>query len=178
MRKRKLRVMLSALAILVGLIALAGQSKANGKTRFWIGGGSLLNQRAHPYAFGPGYFGHRPYWHSPHYPFRYYPNWSGYAYGYPYLHRYYNRYESSPYSTLEIKPSGELKIMVEPTEAEVWVDGYRLKPQKDFSYRIGLLTGTHQVEVRAEGYKSYFKETEILAGKRTSLSIQLEEGDK
>ena len=69
-------------------------------------------------------------------------------------------------------------IMVEPTEAEVWVDGYRLTPQKDFSYRIGLLTGTHQVEVRAEGYKSYFKEAEILAGKRTSLSIQLEEGDK
>jgi len=170
--------MSSALFISLGLTVLVSQPKADDKIRFGIGEGIPSSQFAHPHTFYPGYFGDRPYWHNPYYPFRYYPYRPGYAYGYPYLHRYYNNYENSPYPTLEVKPAGELMIEVEQTQAEILVDGYQLRPSEDFTYAIGLLTGKHQVEVRAKGYKPYFIEAEIKTGKRTSLSIQLEEKEK
>jgi hypothetical protein len=174
--RKKIFIVMFILVIVLGSTVLVSQSKANGRSRAWIGGGLLLNQFTHQYAFGSGYFGARPYWHSPQYLFRSYPYGRGYYYGYPYYFRY--REERSPYQNLEIKKAGELMIKVKPQQVEVMVDGYQLKPREDFSYTIGLLTGTHQVEVKAKGYKPYFADVKIQAAKRTSVSITLERENK
>ncbi|MBW1678576.1 MAG: PEGA domain-containing protein [Deltaproteobacteria bacterium] len=86
---------------------------------------------------------------------------------------YYPREEKLPYQ-YEVKPAGELNIMVKPAKAKVFVDGYELTERDaDFSYTMGLLTGNHTVEICAEGYQRYSKEVEIERGKTKSLSVEL-----
>lgn len=163
MRKSKLIFIMSFLVI--GLMAFKSDIRADNEGWPWAIGGYLMSQPPDQYTLGFWYGDHSPYWHGYH--------------GYP--HHYYFHYpyqERSPYANLEIKQAGELLIMVNPSQAEVYVDGYLLKPDENLSYRIGLLIGKHQVEVRAEGYKPYFQETGITTGQRTSLSVKLEEGGK
>jgi hypothetical protein len=99
------------------------------------------------------------------------------GYGDPYYSgRYDYRYreeQKSPYENLQIRPAGELLIQVVPSHAQVWVDGYEVKQGADASFSIGLLTGTHQVQVQAEGYKPYLEDVVIDAAKRTVLSVEL-----
>jgi len=102
-------------------------------------------------------------------------------YKYPYLygdhHRHYYFHspqeEKSPYENLEVKPSGTIQIMVKPANAQVFVDGYELKQEGGSFCSIGLLTGSHVVEARAEGYKHYSQEVEIEKGKKEVLLINL-----
>ena len=172
MGKSKL-IVISIITVCFWLSLVSINSLASCKTRFGIGSGVLLNQ--YPLGPRPLYCGGRPYWHSPDYPFRY-PYYPGYGYGYPY--HYYPKEEKSPYSDLDIKSAGELIITVEPLEADVLVDGYVLMPDENLTYSIGLLTGEHQVEVKAQGYKTYLKDIEIQPGKGITLSIQIEKEKK
>ena len=95
----------------------------------------------------------------------------GYYYGRYYFH--YPKEEKSPYENLRVRPAGELKVTVKPAKAKVLVDGYSLKPSEDLSYKIGLLTGKHRVEVQAEGFTPYVEEVEIQQGEKKVLSIEL-----
>ena len=170
----KSKLIIISIITVCSLLSLASiNSLASCKTKFWIGGGVLLNQ--YPLGPRPLYCGGRPYWHSPDYPFRY-PYYPGYGYGYPY--HYYPKEEKSPYSDLDIKSAGELIITVEPLEADVLVDGYVLMPDENLTYSIGLLTGEHQVEVKAQGYKPYSEDIEIRPAKSKTLSIKLEKEKK
>lgn len=116
--------------------------------------------------------GSRPYWEHRHYPYSYpYP----YPY-YPYPPIPYLRYEESrrsPYESLEVKQAGRLSIVVEPFDAEVFVDGYQLKQKEDLTYEIGLLTGMHKVEAKKEGYKPYSIEVVVEPGRMIPLAIEL-----
>lgn len=100
-----------------------------------------------------------------------------YRYGDPYYggRYYYREHEEgkSPYEDLQIRPAGSLLISVVPAHAQVWVDGYEVKPGADNSFELGLLVGTHQVQVQAEGYKPYQEQVVIETAKRTVLSIEL-----
>jgi len=121
--------------------------------------------------------GQRPYWEQRYYPY-------SYPYSYPY-HYFpyppipYLRYEESnrsPYESLEVKQAGRLSIVVEPFDAEVFVDGYKLNQKTDLTYEIGLLTGIHRVEVKKEGYKPYSIEVVVEPGKMIPLAIELKKG--
>ncbi len=63
--------------------------------------------------------------------------------------------------------------MAQPLDARVFVDGFQLKRKDDLTCEIGLLTGTHTVEVKREGYKSQSIEVLVEAGKSIPLTIEL-----
>ncbi len=71
-------------------------------------------------------------------------------------------------------PAGNLLLLVEPPQAEVFVDGYPLQPNPDLSYEIGLLQGEHQVEVTAEGYAPFQRMLTIEGGRMLRLNIRLD----
>jgi hypothetical protein len=172
MKKQMLRSILCNTVGLLLVTTIPSPLKAGCNQRWWGGGGTFLSSHPlNPFSFGSGYFGERPYWHSPEYLFRSYSCGVGYGYGYPY--HYYPHQEKSPYENLNITQAGELVIQVEPVGALVSVDGTQLMQHQELGYAIGLLTGTHQVEANARGFKPYAEEVGIKAAKRTHLFIQL-----
>ncbi len=79
----------------------------------------------------------------------------------------------SPYD-FEVKPAGRLHISVQPQDTEVLVDGMRLEPVEDHAFDVGLLVGSHTVQVAKEGYRTHTSEASIETAKTTTLSIELE----
>ena len=151
--------------LVIGLMVFGSDIRADNEGWPWAIGGYFMSQPP-GYPFGLWSREYSPYWYQPHHP-----------YYYPYL-RHYPYQESSPYTDLEIRQAGELLIMVNPSQAEVYVDGYLLKSEEGSFYRLGLLIGRHRVEVKAEKYKPYFEEAEVKTGQKTFLNIQLEEERK
>jgi hypothetical protein len=98
--------------------------------------------------------------------------WYGYypAYGWGYGLGYYSYYDPywwwgapsfydyGPYGYYsESVGRGGLKLKVEPTNAEVYVDGYYMGTVNDFDgsfQKVELETGPHHVEIRAPGYQT------------------------
>jgi hypothetical protein len=108
------------------------------------GGGWYPYYPTYPYygwAFGLGYFSYYdPYW------------WWGAPYGYSGYD-----YGSYGYYAGEQAGRGGLKLKVEPTNAEVFVDGYYVGTVDDFDgtfQKLELETGAHHVEIRAPGYQT------------------------
>ncbi|MFZ5877662.1 MAG: PEGA domain-containing protein [Nitrospirota bacterium] len=103
----------------------------------------------------------------------YYPPSSGY-YPYPYYpwppQSYYPP-AAEPRSSLI--PAGRLYVMVDPVDAEVLVDGLRLRQNNDLSYEVGLLVGPHTLTVRAEGYDAYEEAIEIPGGQHVVRTVRL-----
>jgi len=80
----------------------------------------------------------------------------------------------TPYPT-NVRPAGRLLILVNPVDAEVYVDAVRLQQRPDLSYEVGLLAGPHQVDVKKEGYKAVSQKVDIPPGGGTYLPIALEQ---
>jgi hypothetical protein len=121
--------------------------------------------------------GATPYWQNPNSPYYqpYYPYYPYYnPYGGP---QYGGSANASPYPT-EVKPAGRLFIQIEPLDAEVTVDGYMLKQKDDLTYEVGLFTGTHHVEAKKEGFKSYKVDVDIQPGMGTLVTVVLEKLQK
>jgi hypothetical protein len=103
------------------------------------------------------------------------PGWPPFP---PYYHPYYGYYpfyepEKHWYQEEPPTPAGRLMLLVDPIQAEAFVDGYPLQRHPDLSYAVGLLEGEHRVEVTAEGYESYHRTMDIKGGERISLTIRL-----
>jgi hypothetical protein len=81
--------------------------------------------------------------------------------------------QQSPYP-MQVNPAGRLLILVNPVDAEVYVDGVRLQQRDDLSYEVGLLAGPHQLDVRKDGYKAFSKRLDILPGGGMYVPIALE----
>ena len=79
-----------------------------------------------------------------------------------------------PQSPVRVNPAGRLLILVNPVDAEVYLDGVRLQQQSDLSYEVGLLAGPHQLDIKKDGYKAYSQRVEILPGAGIYLPIALE----
>ena len=97
------------------------------------------------------------------YPWEYYPVVPSTESPYP---------SPSPYD-FEVKPAGRLHISVQPQDAEVLVDGMRLEPEEGPAFDVGLLVGSHTVQVAKEGYRTHTSEASIETAKTTMLSIEL-----
>jgi hypothetical protein len=78
----------------------------------------------------------------------------------------------SPTQDLEPKPAGRLRLVVDPPDAQVWVDGNPLPPGGDAS--VGLLTGTYTVQAARPGYRSASREVVIERARTALLEIRLE----
>ena len=63
---------------------------------------------------------------------------------------------------------------VKPDCRKDTVDGMRLEPVEDHAFDVGLLVGSHTVQVAKEGYRTHTSEASIETAKTTTLSIELE----
>ncbi len=100
------------------------------------------------------------------FPLRYYP--PPYYY-YPYYEREKRWYEGD----LPI-PAGRVMLLVDPVQAQVYINGYPLQRQADLTYEAGLLEGEHRIEVMAQGYVTYRRTVDIYGGDMFRLTIRLD----
>jgi hypothetical protein len=83
------------------------------------------------------------------YPYFYDPFWwgfSGFQYGYPYPYPYPYYYQTA-----------ELRIQVQPKQAEVYIDGYLVGTVDSFDgvfQRLDVPLGEHEISVYSPGYRS------------------------
>jgi hypothetical protein len=113
-------------------------------------GGRYYGSYYSPYYYWPYdnfYWGYGYYsspWYYPRY--GYYGGYGpGYGYGYGYHRGYYDR-------------SGSVRVMVEPNETKVYVDGYYAGTSDDFDglfQRLNLTPGRHDIALKLEGYESH-----------------------
>jgi hypothetical protein len=105
----------------------------------------------------------RSFRHAPRYP-------SYYRYGYYHRHgyyfpRYYFDYDSYP-------TYASVRVLVEPDEAEVYVDGYYAGIVDDFDgilQRLNLTPGSHEITLRLDGYQTWSAEVYGEPGSTVSL---------
>lgn len=144
--------------------------------------GRYRSYRSYPYSGGYGY--------SPY-------GWGGlglsvyYSSGYPYVGGYaapyYGGYVSDePYAGDGGEPyerysdrgepredGAELRLLVTPDDASVWIDGEFRGTARDLA-RLALPPGRHQVEVVRPGFRTAAREVEVRPGATASLRLELE----
>jgi hypothetical protein len=79
----------------------------------------------------------------------------------------------SPRRGAESGEYGSLSVRVQPLDAEVIVDGEPWKSPEAGSITLQLSEGTHKVEVRKDGYRTYAAEVRVRRGDTTSLNVSL-----
>jgi hypothetical protein len=75
-----------------------------------------------------------------------------------------------------VLPSGWLRVQVEPRDAEVLVNGFLVQTEKvsGISRSLGFLVGTHNVEVRKDGFQTYRTELPIQQAREVLLQVTLD----
>jgi hypothetical protein len=68
---------------------------------------------------------------------------------------------------------GALAVRVQPLDAEVIVNGESWQSPQAGSITLQLSEGTHRVEVRKAGYRTYTSEVRVRRGDTTSLNVSL-----
>ncbi len=69
---------------------------------------------------------------------------------------------------------GAVAIRVQPADADVLIDGERWEgPGADETLVVQIAPGTHGVEVRREGYRTYTTEIDVRAGETAPVNISL-----
>jgi hypothetical protein len=71
-------------------------------------------------------------------------------------------------------PAGRVVLLVDPLDAEVFVNGLPLGRNNDLSFEAGLLQGNYEVEVKADGYQTQRRKVEIRGGEIIRLTIRLD----
>jgi hypothetical protein len=108
---------------------------------------------------GVYYYG-APYYGSPYYGYGYYgwPFYGGWGYGYYSPYYYSGFYGYSPYY-YESRGAriGSVRVLVEPSETRVYVDGYYAGVVDDFDgifQRLNLAPGRHEISLRLDGHRT------------------------
>jgi hypothetical protein len=72
---------------------------------------------------------------------------------------------------------GSVTIRVQPADAEVFIDGERWDtPAGENRLLVELSEGTHRVEIRKPGYKTYTSTITIRSGETVTLNVSLPSG--
>lgn len=109
-----------------------------------------------PYYYGYGYqpyYGYYGYWGFS--PWYYGSSWAlglDYSYGWPGAYRGYPRYRYA------YDQEGSLRVLVEPEETKVYVDGYYAGVVDDFDgifQRLHVTPGRHQLSFKLPGYQTH-----------------------
>jgi hypothetical protein len=135
----------------------------------------------------PGYPGYYPGWGygGGYYP-GYYPGW-GYSYWWPYgSFGWYGGYYGYPwgwgggsvYHHVEHE-SGSVRVLVDPSEARVYVDGYYAGTVDDFDglfQRLHVSPGRHEIALKLEGYKTHRVKVYVAPDSTVKLEYDMEKG--
>lgn len=115
-------------------------------SQYWIPG----------YGFGFGYLAYDPLMYG------------GYDYTYP-------SYGSGGYSA-QYRDVGNLRLKVKPASAQVYVDGYYVGVVDSFDgvfQRLGIESGAHRIELRAEGYETVQFEVFVTPGETVTYKGEM-----
>lgn len=116
------------------------------------------------YGYGLGYFGYDPFLFGGYYdPYSY-----GYGQGYP---------SAGGYGTGRYHDVGALRLKVKPVNAQVYVDGYFVGVVDSFDgtfQRLEIESGSHRVEVRAEGFEPVQFDVMVTPGETITYKGELQ----
>jgi hypothetical protein len=119
------------------------------------------------YGFGLGYYMYDPFWFDPYYD----PYYSGGYYG---GGGHYGGGGGYPYRGYG--DTGSLRLKIKPREAKVYIDGYYVGVVDSFDgifQKLGIDSGTHRVEIRADGYEPIQFEVLITPGETVTYKGEL-----
>ena len=69
---------------------------------------------------------------------------------------------------------GGIAIRAQPADADVLIDGERWEgPAVDEALIVQVAPGTHRIEIRKDGYRSYTTEVDVRAGQTTPINVSL-----
>lgn len=77
----------------------------------------------------------------------------------------------------QVADRGLVVFKVEPSSAEVWIDGRKKGKAREFSGRTGVLDlegGRHTLELRKEGYVTFKKELIVGGGAKQTIRVTLD----
>ncbi len=138
------------------------------------GGGYYPGYPGYPGWGGGGYY--PPYWSSwwPYGSLGWYGGYYGGYYGYPWGWggggTVYHRVEQE---------SGAVRVLVDPSEARVYVDGYYAGTVDDFDglfQRLNVSSGRHEIALKLEGYKTHRVKVYVAPDSTLKLHHELEKG--
>ncbi len=188
-----------------GAVSRSGGSSGSGSSSRARGGsGSSSSQpgpgttaeRRHPRAgtgTGGGYYRgdgrHYPYYGNGYYGGYYYPGWGWGSYWWPYGSYYDGWYGGGywgyPYGgwvgprSYMRRDVGSVRVLVNPAEARVYVDGYYAGTVDDFDglfQRLNVSPGRHEITLKLEGYKTHHVKVYVPFDSTLKLHYNLEKG--
>jgi len=134
---------------------------------------SYFGYYSRPWYFGPGFrtsFGYGdPYLYG----YSYYPYYGGYGYGYGYGGGH------GTYVTPRDTETVGARLMIDPQDARVYVDGSYAGEVDDFDgmfQRLYLEPGEHELGFELEGYRSYVLILDVAPGASLKIRHSMEEG--
>jgi len=69
--------------------------------------------------------------------------------------------------------AGSVAIRVQPADAEILIDGERWTGGGDERLVVQLSPGSHQIEVRKDGYRTFNTDVQVRSGETSPLNISL-----
>ncbi|MEQ1909947.1 MAG: hypothetical protein ABMA15_14050 [Vicinamibacterales bacterium] len=99
---------------------------------------------------------------------------NGYLFGSPYSGRVYGNLAPRAYGSRIYY--GDVRLMVQPRDAEVYVDGYYAGVVDDFDgvfQRLTIEVGAHQIEIAARGLESQFYDVYVDPSQTTTIRTEL-----
>jgi len=139
-------------------------------------GGYYPGYPGYPGYYPPGYY---PGWGGGYYWNSWWPygswGWYGGYYGYPWG---WGGGGASVYHYVE-RESGSLRVLVDPAEARVYVDGYYAGTVDDIDglfQRHNVAPGRHEIALKLEGYKTHRVKVYVTPETTTKLHYDLEKG--
>jgi len=138
---------------------------------------------------GGGYYGY-PGYYGGGYGGWYYPGWYG-SYWWPYgSYGWYGGYWGSPYGGwggwgggtayhYAQRESGAVRVLVDPSEARVYVDGYYAGIVDDYDglfQRLNIAPGRHEITLKLEGYQTHRMKVYVSPNGTLKLHYTMQKG--
>jgi hypothetical protein len=125
------------------------------------------------YGCGSGWY-YPGYWGSYWWPYGSY-GWYGGYWGYPW------GWGGGGYGAYHAQgsPPGSIRVLVDPAEARVYVDGYYAGTVDDFDglfQRLNVSSGRHEIMLKLEGYKTHRMKVYVTPDSTLKLHYELEKG--
>jgi hypothetical protein len=163
-----------------------GSSSGGGYARH--PGGGTGRYYSHGHYYGHGYYGHGHGYYPYYYGGYYYPYFSFYGGYYPYYDGYYPYSGGGGYSYDYSSPydgpyygagTGAVRLIVEPDNTKVYVDGYYSGVVDDYDglfQHLDLPMGRHEIILKLEGYQTQHLKVYVTSDETLKVHYTMEKG--